>query len=153
MWIEVFEAVLKHISFEQAKNFCDNSLGMICVGECENVLFSLVMLTKRMAWQLLWQYYQPLQKICTFGALLFTDVLFCIHNLGGLLLMSFFHDICPICNQWCCWDIKLWSRLWLPCTWHRKSNASDDDSLYCCSNLMLACCSSFKVNNFDGEFS
>ena len=35
----------------------------------------------------------------------------------------------------------------------QKSNASDDDSLYHCLNLMLAYCSSFKVNNFDGEFS
>jgi hypothetical protein len=37
--IEVFEAVLEHISFEQAKNFCD-SLGTICVGEGENIFFS-----------------------------------------------------------------------------------------------------------------
>jgi hypothetical protein len=38
---DVFEAVLEHISFEQAKNFCDSNLGNFCVGECGNVLFSL----------------------------------------------------------------------------------------------------------------
>jgi hypothetical protein len=45
--IEVFEAVLEHISFEEAKSVCDSSLGTIFVGECENVLFSLVMQTER----------------------------------------------------------------------------------------------------------
>jgi len=56
---DVFEAVLEHISFEQAKNFCDSKLGNICVGECENVLFSLVMPTERTVWRILWQCYQP----------------------------------------------------------------------------------------------
>jgi hypothetical protein len=77
---DVFEAVLEHISFEQANSFCDSSLGTICVGECENVLFSLVMPTERTAWQLLWQYYQLLHKICTLSALLFIDGLFCMHQ-------------------------------------------------------------------------
>ena len=149
--IDVFETVLEDISFEQAKNVCVSSFGTIYVGECENVLFSLVMPTERMAWQLLWQYYQPLHKICSLSAIIVTGVLFCMHSLGGL--MSFFHDICLICNQWCCWDIKLWSELWSPCTWRSESNASDDNTLYHCSNLMVAYCSSFKVNNFDGKFS
>jgi len=88
--IDVFEAVLEHISFELAKNFCDSSLGTIYVGECENVLFSLVMPTERTAWQLLWQYYQPLH-ICTLRALLFIDVLFCMHQSWGTAP----HDIFP----------------------------------------------------------
>lgn len=32
LWIEVFEAVLKHISFEEAENFCGNSIDTIFVG-------------------------------------------------------------------------------------------------------------------------
>jgi hypothetical protein len=77
---DVFEAVLEHISFEQAKNFCDRNLGNFCVGECGNILFSLVVPTERTAWQLLWQYYKPLHKIYTLSALVFINVLFCIHQ-------------------------------------------------------------------------
>lgn len=139
-----WDDILKNFPFFSALLFFE------WMGTTEGTLLDTIISTLRMAWQLFGSIINCLHKICALSALLFTDHLLCAVLEG--LLMLIFNDFCPIWNQWCPWNVQQWPRLWSPYSWCSKFNVSGVDSPTRCLNLMLAHCSSFKINNFDGEF-